>query len=139
MVQWLKFRASTAEGVGPIPGQGTKIRHAMVWLPKKKRKERKKYKVNSQRQRLEMSTTLKRRLTAAEHTGSRNPPLLSSPPWVMRTLLTIETDQQTTFHITRPSRLGERHPLKSRQLTARPHAVWAPGPFFHHDLSSPAI
>ena len=42
MVQWLKLRASTAEGVGPIPGQGTKIRHAMVWLPKKKRKERKK-------------------------------------------------------------------------------------------------
>ena len=28
-VQWLRLRASTAVGVGLIPGQGTKIPHAM--------------------------------------------------------------------------------------------------------------
>lgn len=57
------------------------------------------------------------------HWESRNPPLLSSPPWVTRCLLSTETDQETAFHVTRPSRLGERHPLKARRLTERPDTV----------------
>ena len=36
-VQWLRLRASTARGVGPIAGQGTKIPHAAAW-PKKIKK-----------------------------------------------------------------------------------------------------
>ena len=39
-VQWLGLRASTAGGTGSIPGQGTKIPHAMV-CPKKKKKSHK--------------------------------------------------------------------------------------------------
>ena len=35
MVQWLGLCASTAEGMGAIPGQATKILHA-VWPKKKK-------------------------------------------------------------------------------------------------------
>jgi len=35
-VQWLRLHASTAGGVGSIPGQGTKIPYASAW-PKKKR------------------------------------------------------------------------------------------------------
>ena len=27
MLQWIRLRASTAEGVGSVPGQGTKIPH----------------------------------------------------------------------------------------------------------------
>ena len=38
MVQWLKFHASTAMGAGLIPGQGTKILHAVAWPVKKKKK-----------------------------------------------------------------------------------------------------
>ena len=30
-VQWLRFQASTAGGVGSIPGSETKIPHAMGW------------------------------------------------------------------------------------------------------------
>ena len=37
-VQWLGLRAFTAGGTGSIPGQGTKIPHAMV-RPKKKKKK----------------------------------------------------------------------------------------------------
>ena len=48
MVQWLGLRASTAGGVGLIPGQGTKIMH-VVWQKKKKKsshhKERKKKRI----------------------------------------------------------------------------------------------
>ena len=36
-VQWLRLHASTAGGVGLIPGWGTKIPHAM-WRKKKKKK-----------------------------------------------------------------------------------------------------
>ena len=35
-VQWLRLRASTAGGAGLIPGQGTKIPHA-VWHSQKKK------------------------------------------------------------------------------------------------------
>ena len=35
-VQWLGLRAFTAEGLGSIPGQGTKIPHTM-WHSQKKR------------------------------------------------------------------------------------------------------
>ena len=38
-VQWLGLRASTAGGRGLIPGQGTKILHA-VWHGQKKKKEK---------------------------------------------------------------------------------------------------
>ena len=38
VVQWLRLRASTAGGVGSIPGQGTKI-PASVWPGEKKKKE----------------------------------------------------------------------------------------------------
>ena len=34
VVQWLRLHASTAEGLGSIPGQGTKIPHA-VWYGQK--------------------------------------------------------------------------------------------------------
>ena len=37
MVQWLGLQASTARDMGLIPGQGTKILHA-VWYSKKKKK-----------------------------------------------------------------------------------------------------
>ena len=30
MIQWLRLHASTARGTGVIPGQGTKIPHAML-------------------------------------------------------------------------------------------------------------
>ena len=40
-VQSLRLRASTAEGAGLIPGQGTKIPHA-VWCSQKKKKIQKK-------------------------------------------------------------------------------------------------
>ena len=36
MVQWLGLRASTAGGMGSIPGQGTKIPHAAQQSKKKK-------------------------------------------------------------------------------------------------------
>ena len=39
-VQWLRLRASTAGGTGLIPGQGTKILHAM-WHGQKKQKNKK--------------------------------------------------------------------------------------------------
>ena len=35
VVQWLRLRASTAGGMGSIPGQGTKILHAMRRGPQK--------------------------------------------------------------------------------------------------------
>ena len=35
-VQWLRLCASTAEGTGSIPGQGTKIPHATEHSQKKK-------------------------------------------------------------------------------------------------------
>ena len=35
VVQWLGLRASTAEGVGSIPGQGTKVPHVVWHSPKK--------------------------------------------------------------------------------------------------------
>ena len=37
-VQWLRLQASTEGGVGPIPGWGTKIPHAMQRGQKKKKK-----------------------------------------------------------------------------------------------------
>ena len=37
MVQWLRLHATNAEGAGSIPGQGTKIPHAM-WHGQKKKK-----------------------------------------------------------------------------------------------------
>ena len=40
-VQWLRLHASTAEGMGSIPGQGTKIPHA-TWCRHKKKKKNKK-------------------------------------------------------------------------------------------------
>ena len=39
-VQWLGLHTSTAEDTGSIPGQGTKIPHAMWCWKKKKRKEK---------------------------------------------------------------------------------------------------
>ena len=36
-VQWLRLRASTAGGAGLIPGQGTKIPHAMQSKKEKKK------------------------------------------------------------------------------------------------------
>ena len=36
--QWLRLQASTAGGVGSIPGQGTKIPHD-TWLSQKKKKK----------------------------------------------------------------------------------------------------
>ena len=38
LVQWLRLLASTAGGMGLIPGQGTKIPH--ILQPKKKKSER---------------------------------------------------------------------------------------------------
>ena len=40
VVQWLRLQASTARGMGSIPGQGTKIWHA-VWCGHKRKKKRK--------------------------------------------------------------------------------------------------
>ena len=37
--QWLRCHASTAGGIGSIPGQGTKIPHATQSSQKKKRKQ----------------------------------------------------------------------------------------------------
>ena len=42
MVQWLGLGAFTAEGMGSIPGQGTKVLQAMWHGQKKKKKKRKK-------------------------------------------------------------------------------------------------
>ena len=42
MVQWLGLQASTAEGTGSIPAQGTKISQAVPGVAKKKKKKRKK-------------------------------------------------------------------------------------------------
>ena len=39
MAQWLRFWASKAGGIRSIPGQGTKIPHAMWHGQKKKKKE----------------------------------------------------------------------------------------------------
>ena len=39
VVQWLRFHAFTAADSGSIPGQGTKISHAM-WSKKKKKKNK---------------------------------------------------------------------------------------------------
>ena len=36
VAQWLRLRASNAEGAGSIPGQGTRIPHAMRRSQKKK-------------------------------------------------------------------------------------------------------
>ena len=41
VVQWLRLCASSAGSMGSIPGQGTKIPHAM-WRGKKKEKGKKK-------------------------------------------------------------------------------------------------
>ena len=38
VVQWLRLYAPTAEGMGSIPGQGTKVLHA-TWYRQKKQKE----------------------------------------------------------------------------------------------------
>ena len=38
VVQWLRLHASTAGGVGSIPGQGTKILHTVQHGQKKKKK-----------------------------------------------------------------------------------------------------
>ena len=35
--QWLRLRASTAGGLGSIPGQGTKMLQAMLFRQKKKK------------------------------------------------------------------------------------------------------
>ena len=40
MVQWLRLSTSNAGGMGSIPGQGTKIRHA-VWHGHKEKKKKK--------------------------------------------------------------------------------------------------
>ena len=40
VVQWLRLLAPNAGGMGPIPGQGTKIPHA-TWHDQKKKKEKK--------------------------------------------------------------------------------------------------
>ena len=44
VVQWLRLCASTAGGKGSIPGQGTKIPHAVLCSQKKRKKKRKKWK-----------------------------------------------------------------------------------------------
>ena len=36
VVQWLRLRASTAEGMGSVPGQGTRIQHALQTKTKQK-------------------------------------------------------------------------------------------------------
>ena len=41
VVQWLRLSASTAGGMGLIPGQGTKIPYATWHNPKKKKKKKK--------------------------------------------------------------------------------------------------
>ena len=41
VVQWLRLQASTAWGMGLIPGQGSKILHA-IWCGQKRKKKRKK-------------------------------------------------------------------------------------------------
>ena len=38
MVQWLRLHTSSAVGLGPIPGQGTKVLHTPWQGPKKKKK-----------------------------------------------------------------------------------------------------
>ena len=40
VVQWLRLHAVNAEGVGSIPGQGTKIPHAMARDQKIKKKKK---------------------------------------------------------------------------------------------------
>ena len=54
-VQWLGLQALTAEGVGPIPGPGTKIPQAAVW-PKQKQ-NKKKRKKGEARRKLPQQTT----------------------------------------------------------------------------------
>ena len=44
MVQWLGLCAFTAEGMGSVPGQGTKILQAMQLAAAKKKKEKKRKK-----------------------------------------------------------------------------------------------
>ena len=39
LVQWLRLYTSNAEAVGSIPGQETKIPHAALVWPKKKKKK----------------------------------------------------------------------------------------------------
>ena len=39
VAQWLRLHVSTAGGLDSIPGQGTKIPHALQVWPKKKKKE----------------------------------------------------------------------------------------------------
>lgn len=38
VVQWLRFHASNAVGIGSIPSQGTKIQHPVWYIAKKKKK-----------------------------------------------------------------------------------------------------
>ena len=45
MVQWLRLCASTAEGMGSIPGQGTKDPVLFVAVPPPPQKKKKKTKV----------------------------------------------------------------------------------------------
>ena len=40
MVQWLGLSTFTVATPGSIPGQGTKIPHATLWLKKKKKKRK---------------------------------------------------------------------------------------------------
>ena len=42
MVQWLTLHTSNAEGTGSIPGQGTKIPHAVQHSQRLKKKKKKK-------------------------------------------------------------------------------------------------
>lgn len=39
VVQWLRFHASNAVGIGSIPSQGTKIQHPVWYIAKKKKKK----------------------------------------------------------------------------------------------------
>ena len=47
-VQWLRLRASTAGGMGWIPGQGTRISHVAQRDQKKKKKKNQKWYHNMQ-------------------------------------------------------------------------------------------
>ena len=55
MVQWLRFHASIAGGMGSIPGQGTKIPHATWHSQLKKKKDERELTTDSRSSKKELT------------------------------------------------------------------------------------
>ena len=130
--------------MGPIPGQGTKIRHAYGVATKKKKKgkkERKKYKMcKLSKTKIRDVNNFKKRLTAAEHTGRVGTHLSCPHPhgWWVYSL------QKQTSRLPSTSQSpadGEKGTRWRRDNWPKGPTLFseAPGPSFHPDLSSPAI